>query len=201
MYIEDCKEEECIKNLTATKYNNEIQIKWDWPELNTGIDYVYIFEVKDENETLEELEKRNARQFSFSRKNYIENGCYRRTIPSDMVRYRIFPIKINHANTIVLNQTNNTTKIFYKSIIIEYSLVIKSKKIYFKFANPDAFTTIADNEIVYHKYDRNNEYICTYPLNVDLIAKQNYSISVNKGEQIKLDLKDNENDIVKFRLK
>lgn len=201
MYIEDCKQEECIKNLTATKYNNEIQIRWDWPELTTGIDYVYIFEVKDENETLEELEKRNARQFSFSRKNYTENGCYRRTIPSDMVRYRIFPIKINHANTIVLNQNNNTTKIFYKSIIIEYSLITKSKKIYFKFANPDAFTNIADHEIVYHKYDRNNEYICTYPLNVDLIAKQNYSISVNKGEQIKLDLKDNENDIVKFRLK
>ncbi len=201
MYIEDCKQEECIRNLTAVKYNNEIQIKWEWPELNTGIDYVYIFEVKNENETLEELEKRNARQFSFSRKNYMENGCYKRTISADTVRYRIFPIRIDHANTIVLNQNNNTTKIFYKSVIIEYSLITKSKKVYFKFINPEAFTNIANNEIVYHKYNKNNEYICTYPLNVDLIAKQNYIISINKGEQIRLDLKDNENDIVRFRLK
>lgn len=201
MYIEDCKQEECIKNLTAVKYNNEIQIKWEWPELNTGIDYVYIFEVKDENETLEELEKRNARQFSFSRKNYMENGCYKRTISADTVRYRIFPIRIDHANTIVLNQNNNTTKVFYKSVIIEYSLIAKSKKVYFKFINPEAFINIANNEIVYHKYNKNNEYICTYPLNVDLIVKQNYIISINKGEQIRLDLKDNENDIVRFRLK
>lgn len=201
MYIEQCKQEECIKNLTATKYNNEIQIKWEWPDLNTGIDHVYIFEVRDENETLEELEKRNAKKFSFARKNYIEDGCYKRNIPADTVRYRIFPARIDNGNTIILNQTNNITKIFYKSVIIEYSLIIKSKKVCFKFANPEAFANIANNEIVYHKYNKDNEYICTYPLNVDLIDKENYIISINKGEQIRLSLKDNENDIVKFRLK
>lgn len=202
MDIENCSSNECIKNVTAVKHNNQIELRWDWPDLDTGIDYVYIYEVKDELETLEELEKRNARHFSFSRKNYMENGCYRRTISSESVRYRIFPIKINHADTVVLNQTENTTKVLYKSIVIEYCTSIKlvghRKKVNFIFSNRDSFANIPDVDIVYNKYDKDNRLICTYPLNIDLTVKEEYNIYIGKGEQVRLALRDKNSDIVRF---
>ncbi len=206
MQIEECNENEFIKNLTYIKTNNEIQLKWEWPELTTGIDYVYIFEIEKEDETLFELVKRNAKHFSVSRKNYIEKGFYSKIMLNDNIRFKIFPIKMNSSNTIVLNQTsNNTTKTFYKSTIVEYSITTKSsgskKRIQFSFSNIDVIRNISECEIVYHKYNKDEKYICTYPLNIDLILKGDYNILINSKEQVKLGLKDKESDIIKFRLR
>lgn len=205
MNIELGTANECIKNLNAIRQNNEIRIKWDWPDINTGIDYVYIYEINNETETLEELQKRKAKYFSFSRKNYIQNGCYKKTAPSEAVQYRIFPVKINANNTVILNQANNITKVFKKTIIIEYSILSKAtinkKLLRILFHKPELITNLEDIEIVYNKYDKNNNYICTYPLDIDLIQKEIYNISVGKGEYISLSLKDTSNDFIKFRLK
>lgn len=204
MQIEQCNKNECIKNLTGIKKNNELQLKWDWPEINTGIDYVYIFEIETENETLYDLSERNAKHFSVSRKTYIENNCYKKTLLDNSIQYKIFPVKIEKSKALVLNQQlDNITKIFYKTVIIEYTLTIKTigqkKKINFVFSNLDAIINI--NEIVYHKYDKNNKYICTYPLSIDLILKNDYNITINRNEQIRLALKDKDSDIIKFKLK
>lgn len=204
MQIEQCNKSENIKNLIGIKKNNEIQLKWDWPEINTGIDYVYIFEIESENETLDELSGQNAKHFSVSRRTYIENNCYKKTLLGDSVQYKIFPVRIQKSETVVLNQqSDNITKIFYKTVIIEYTLLSKTigqkKKINFLFSNLDSIMNT--NEIVYHKYDKNNKYICTYPLSIDLILKSDYNITINRSEQIRLALKDKDSDIIKFRIK
>lgn len=205
MEIKSANDNECIKNLNAFKQGNDIIIKWDWPELNTNIDYVYIFEIEDETEILESLIKRNAKYFSFSRRNYIENDCCKRTISNDIVRYRVFPIKAFNNTTYILNQKSNLTNAIYKSIFIEYSIEskqFKTKKILkLVFPKKDTLSNIPDNSIVYNKYDSNNNYICTYPLDIDLILKEEYNILVNKGEQIRLALKNKDKDIIKFHLK
>lgn len=206
MNIEICNEIECIKNLEGTKKNNEIQLTWDWPELNTGIDYVYIFELYEEDETLYDLDKRNAKHFSIARKNYMENACYKKTIINNKIQYKIFPVKMDKSKTIVLNQLNNNiTKTFYKSIVVEYSINEKingsKKKVCFIFSTLDTIMNLTNNNIVYNKYDKNNKYICTYPLNIDFVIKNNYNIVVNRDEKLRLSSSDKNSDILKFYLK
>lgn len=184
-----------IKNLKSDMNRNEIKIKWDWPDFDTNINYVYSFLVEDPNEQLESYLARNAEKRLIPRNMISNEWCHSEILKQKQVRFKFFPVVIDKNVIYIYDQkTENLSDVFYKpvtlNVMVKYNYMnffsgFKIAK--FEFKDLDKIKELPKDSLLYYKYHlKTMKYICCYPINLNDIYLDNYKIIVENGYKIEL---------------
>lgn len=194
-----------IKNLECHMNKNEIKMKWDWPDFDTNIKYVYSFLVTDPNEQIESYLARNAEKRLIPRSTFSNEWCHVEILKDKQVQYKLFPVFIDKNNVFIYDQTvGNLSNIFYKPITLNvdvkynYTNFFSGFKIAtFKFKDTTKIKELPKDSLMYYKIHlKTMQYICCYPINLKELYESDYKIIVENAYKIQLHCNEKYKDFI-----
>ncbi len=200
-----------IKNLNGKVLESGIiMLNWDWPEVHSDMDGVYIFEIKDESEDLETLVERfnemETPPIYIPRKAFGgEKFKWREAMKEKKLQLKLFPVKTNKYKAIIYRQTSgNCTQVFYKPVSLKRKVLyrhinFKTKIATFEFEKKMLFllNELPIDCLLFCKYNKKTMVpICYYPVNLEVLCNSSYEIAIESSCNIDLICNDKYNGAI-----